>query len=164
MGRQIVLPDEELASQIGEILGELRARGQADCAILADMSGQLIEIRGEAEGADPVLVAALAAGEISAMNELARQIGDRSPSRCFLHEGERRRLYICDVSGTFVLIVIFSADAPVGLVRLFVRRAAERLAPLANRFEELVRQDGSILGADFSTALSEELDRAFGGM
>ncbi len=163
MGRRIVLPDEDLAEQIEQVLGELRARAQVDCALLADVSGQLIEVQGEPEGFDPVLVAALAAGELAAMSELIRQIGDRSPSGSFLHEGESRRLYICNVSGTFVLVVVFSNDVPVGLVRLFVRRAIERLDPLTDRFEELVRRDTSVLGADFGVALSEELNKAFGG-
>jgi len=163
MRRQIVLP-EDVAMQIEQILRELRTRARADCTFLADISGQVIDIHGGVEDMDPIVMAALAAGELATMEELTRQIGDRSFGRSLLHEGERRSLYICNVHGTFVLVVVFSTDTPVGLVRLFVRRAIERLSPLADRFEEIVRQDKSVLGVDFSAALSDELDKAFGGI
>jgi len=163
MGSQITLP-EDLAAQIEHILSEVHTRVQVDCVLLADVSGQLIEVQGDTERLDPVLVAALAAGELAAMNELARQIGDRTPHGSFLHEGEERSLYIASVLGTFILIVVFSADIPVGLVRLFVRRAVERLHPLAADFEELVGNSNQLLGADFGSVLSGALDKAFEGL
>ncbi|HEY76688.1 MAG TPA: roadblock/LC7 domain-containing protein [Thermoflexia bacterium] len=163
MGQQIALP-EELAAQIEQILSELRIRAQVDCVLLADISGQLIASQGEVEGLDPVLVAALAAGELAAMTELTHQIGEKSPTSSFLHEGEKKSLYISDVAGTFILIVAFPAGVPVGLVRLFIRRAVERLRPLAAEFEDMIHRARPALGADFGAALSGELDRILGEM
>lgn len=163
MNQSVVL-SEDIADQIHRVLSELRARTQAECVLLADVSGQLVESLGSSEEIDPVLVAALAAGELAAIAELARQIGERRASGSLLHEGKNRSIYIASVSDTFVLVVIFSTASPVGLVRLFVRRAAELLHPLASQFEEAIRRSNATLGTDFGTALAGELDEAFGGM
>ncbi len=163
MKSQIVLP-ENIAAQIEPVLAEVYEQARAECVLLADVSGQLIEMHGKTKKFDPVLVAALAAGELAAMTELSRQIGEVTSNKSFLHEGERRSVYISSVSGTFVLIVVFTADVPVGLVRLYVRRAIERLHPLAADFEDSVGNSKQLLGIEFGSALSAELDVAFGGL
>jgi predicted regulator of Ras-like GTPase activity (Roadblock/LC7/MglB family) len=126
----------KLAEQIERILADLHRRTGAECILLADVSGQLITAQGQMQAVDPVLVAALAAGDVAALTELARQIGEENPHGSFLHEGENRNMYIFNVAGSFIMIVIFRTGTPVGLIRLFVRRAAERLYPLTDEFED----------------------------
>ena len=159
----LVLP-EKLAEQIEQILVDLRRRTGAECTLLADISGQLISTQGNIQGIDPVLVAALAAGDVAAMSELTRQIGEQDPHGSFLHEGENRCIYLFNVGGSLILIVIFRSGTAIGLMRLFVRRAAERLYPLITEFESALVQLRQIPVADFGATLAEELDRVFEGV
>ena len=154
----------EIANQIEHILVDLHRRTGAECILLTDVSGQLVSVHGQTQEIDPALVAALAAGDVAAMAELARLIGEGNPHGSFLHEGENRSVYLFNVAGILILIVIFQADIPVGLIRLFVRRAAERLYPLTDEFEELVRHSTQVSNVDFGVTLVKELDRAFEGL
>jgi predicted regulator of Ras-like GTPase activity (Roadblock/LC7/MglB family) len=153
----------EMADQIEQTLVRLRRMTEAECVLLADISGQLISLHGHMHESDPVLVAALAAGDVAAMAELSRQIGEENPSGAFLHEGERKSVYLNNLAGNLILIVIFRADTPIGLVRLFAGRTAEELLTIADQFEEFASSPEETTTIDFSAALSDELERAFGG-
>lgn len=159
----ITLPIE-LAEQIDRILVDLHSKTESECVLLADVSGQLISAQGRIQEIDPVTVAALAAGDVAAMSELVRQIGEPNPHGSFLHEGDHKSIYLFSINGSFVLIAIFGADTPIGLMRLFVRRAAERLYPLTDEFEDTMGQPAPIPVADFGATLADELDKAFAGL
>jgi predicted regulator of Ras-like GTPase activity (Roadblock/LC7/MglB family) len=161
MSLGLALP-EEMAEQIDEVLVALCRDADAQCALLADVSGQLISVQGRTQGIDPVLVAALAAGDMSAMAELSRQVGEPDPHGSFLHEGENKNIYLLNVAGSFILIVVFGPEVPVGLVRLFVGRTADELADLTDQFEDLMEQPSPATDADFGAALADELTRVFG--
>ena len=163
MGIRLALP-AELAKQIECILVDLRHNAEAECILLVDVSGQLISAQGRMQGIDPVTVAALAAGDVAARAALARQIDEENPHGSFLHESENKSVYLFSVGGSFILIVIFQADTPLGLIRLFVRRAAERLHPLTAEFEDLMGQPTQVPAADFGATLAEELDNVFEGL
>jgi predicted regulator of Ras-like GTPase activity (Roadblock/LC7/MglB family) len=135
---------------------------EAECVMLADISGQLIGAHGGLEEGDPMLVAALAAGDVAAMAELSRQIGEKSPSCSLLHEGKHKSIYMHDVANSFVLLVVYGSGTLVGMVRLFAGRAAEKLEALAVEFEELAGQSQTPPAADFGAALADELEKAFG--
>jgi len=154
----------ELAEQIERILADLHRRTGAECILLADISGQLITAQGQMRAIDPVLVAALAAGDVAALTELARQFGEENPHGSFLHEGEDKSCYLFSIAHSFILIVIFSSDTLIGLMRLSVRRAAERLYPLTTEFEEIMNQSTQALTGDFGATLARELDTAFEGL
>ena len=159
----LILPTK-LAEQIEHILVDLHRRTGAECILLADISGQLISVQGRMEEVDPVLVAALAASDVAAMAELTRQIGEENPHGSFLHEGEQKSIYLFNVGGSFIMIVIFDTNTPVGLMRLFVRRAAERLHPLTADFEDLMGSSSQVSNDTFGTKLAQELDRVFEGL
>ena len=152
----------EMAEQIEQTLSNLRRMTEAESVMLADVSGQLVSLHGEIEESDPVLIAALAAGDVAAMSELSRQIGEQNPSGSFLHEGEHKSIYLLNVGTSFILLVIFRAETLVGMVRLFTGRAAEQLESISREYEELMEQPKAAPGADFGTALAGELERAFG--
>lgn len=152
---------DRLYQQFDEILTDLQKRTEAECVLLIDISGQLISKKGLLQQGDPTQVAALAAGDLAAMNELSKQIGEENPHGSFLHEGEEKSLYLFSVSSGLILIVVFRNDRPVGLMRILVRRAAERLRPLGDEFEELMGQTTLTPPEDFSDGLSAELTKAF---
>ena len=163
MSTSLTLPTE-LVNQIEQILADLRREAEAECILLADVSGQLISVEGRMQEIDPVLVAALAAGDVAAMAELTHHIGEESYHGSFLHEGESKSIYLFSVANSFILVVIFSADTPIGLVRLVGGRAAARLYALSATFEELMHIPHETPTHDFRAALADELEKAFGGL
>ncbi len=162
MTSDFALP-EEMSDRIERVMAHLREKTSAECVLLADITGRLVAAQGRLE-TDPTLVAALAAGDLAATAELNRLIGEEQPSGAFLHEGEKHNIYLYNVGGTFILVVIFSSDTLVGLVRLFAGRAATELHELTEGFEQMLvsTQDGP--GADFGAALASALEEEFGGL
>ena len=152
---------DRLYQQFDEILTDLQKKTEAESVLLIDISGQLISKKGLLQQGDPTQVAALAAGDLAAMNELSKQIGEESPQGSFLHEGEEKSLYLCTVSGGLILIIVFRNDRPIGLMRVLVRRAAERLHSLGYEFEELMGRSALMQPEEFSDGLSKELAKAF---
>jgi predicted regulator of Ras-like GTPase activity (Roadblock/LC7/MglB family) len=161
MSTSIILPTE-MADQIEQILVHLRRSTEAECVLLADISGQLIDAQSRMREVNPVLVATLAASDIAAMAELAHQVGEENARGSVLHEGKHKSIYLVNVAGSFILIVIFQAEIPIGLVRLLAGRAAERLQTLVAGYEEHLVQPEAIPPADFGAALMGELEKAFG--
>jgi predicted regulator of Ras-like GTPase activity (Roadblock/LC7/MglB family) len=152
----------ELADQIEPIMTALHRMTEAECAILADISGQLLSVHGQLQESDPTLVAALAAGDLAAMAELSRQIGEKNPSGALLHEGKSKNIYLHNVADSFILIVVSRADTLIGMVRLFAGRAAEKLQELAADLEELSSRPDARSTTGFGATLANELERAFG--
>lgn len=157
----IVLP-AEMADQIEQILTHLRRSTEAECVLLADISGRLIDVHSRMREVDPVLVATLAASDIAAMAELARQVGEENPRGSVLHEGSHKSIYLVSVADSFILIVVFQTETPIGLVRLLAGRTAERLQALVARYESCLGQPEPLPATDFSAALMGELEKAFG--
>jgi predicted regulator of Ras-like GTPase activity (Roadblock/LC7/MglB family) len=152
----------EMADQIEPIIAGLRRMTEAECVMLADISGQLISVHGHLEESDPTLVAALAAGDVAAMAELSRQIGEENPSGSLLHEGEHKSIYMHNIANSSILLVVYRSDTLAGMVRLFAGRAAEKLEDLTAEFEDLADQTEASSHTDFGAALADELEKAFG--
>jgi predicted regulator of Ras-like GTPase activity (Roadblock/LC7/MglB family) len=152
----------ELADLFEQVTANLHRTTDAECVILADISGQLVSVRGSLQEGNPATVAALAAGDIAAMAELSRQIGEANPSGSFLHEGKYKSIYLQNVADNFILIVVFHTDRLIGMVRLFARHAAEKIQELAAEFDGLASHASLPPNADFGTALADELEKAFG--
>ncbi|TET53224.1 MAG: hypothetical protein E3J64_03935 [Anaerolineales bacterium] len=162
MTSDFVLP-EEMSDQIERVMAQLQDKTNAKCVLLADITGRLVASLGQLD-TDPVLVAALAAGDLAATAELNRLIGEEQPSGAFLHEGQNHSIYLYNIAGTFILVVIFSSDTLVGLVRLFAGRTATELHELTVRFEELLITPQDRPSADFGAALASALEEEFGGL
>lgn len=161
----------DLSKQFEAILTNLYHQAKAESVLLADISGQLIDVVGQMNEGHPATLAALAASDVAAMSELSRQIGETQPQGAFLHEGNERGIYLSKVSDSFVLIVIFRSEIPLGLVRLFAKQGVQQLEGLAEDFESSVNQpvkepafqSEDVGEVDFGSALAEELEKAFGG-
>ncbi|MBN1979581.1 MAG: roadblock/LC7 domain-containing protein [Anaerolineae bacterium] len=152
----------DLADLFERVTVNLRRTTDAECVILADISGQLVSVHGGLQEGDPATVAALAAGDLAAMAELSRQVGEENPSGSFLHEGKHKSIYLQNVADNFILIVVFHTDRLIGMVRLFAKHAAEKIQELAVEFEGLVSQPSMPPDTDFGAALADELERTFG--
>lgn len=169
MENNLQVPDD-VEAKIHQVLTDLYAKADVDCVLLADISGQLIDTAGHTNGMDTSVVSVLAAGQLAAMEELSRQIGDPEQSTAFLQEGQNRRIYLFNVAGSFVLIVIFGVSVPLGVVRLFATQAVEILVYLSELYEMWASQSSQALGMDFGNddvldfgaELDAELDIQFG--
>ena len=109
------------------ILRKLMVDAFAKVVFLVDKNGTLLASSGDAAGFDTTSLASLAAGNIAATGGLANPIGEKDISILF-HEGERDNMHISVVGERLILVVIFDRRSSVGLVRLRVRKATERLS------------------------------------
>jgi predicted regulator of Ras-like GTPase activity (Roadblock/LC7/MglB family) len=160
MTQELQIP-EELLDQIEYILAHLAEKARTDSIVLADISGQVISIQGIMDEGTPAVIAALAAGDVAAMAELSTRIGEHDPHGAFFHEGETKSIYLHNIAGSFILIVIFRTETPIGLVRLFAKRAAEQLLPLTEEFEKVMGPPKEYNPDDFSKGITQELEETF---
>ena len=152
---------EEMLEQIDYILAHLAEKAHTECIVLADISGQVISLQGIMDEGTPAVVAALAAGDVAAMAELSNRIGEPDPHGSFFHEGETKSIYLHNIAGSFILIVIFRSETPIGLVRLFAKRAVEQLLPITKEFEEIMGPPADYSPEDFRKGITQELDDTF---
>ena len=152
---------EEMLERIEYILAHLAEKAHTECIVLADISGQVISLQGIMDKGTPAVVAALAAGDVAAMSELSSRIGEQDPHGSFFHEGETKSIYLHNIAGSFILIVIFRSETPIGLVRLFAKRAAEQLLPITEEFEEIMGPPPDYSPDDFRKGITQELDDTF---
>lgn len=152
---------EEILERIDYILSHLAEKAHTDSIVLADISGQVISLQGIMDEGTPAVVAALAAGDVAAMAELSKRIGEDDPHGSFFHEGETKSIYLHNIAGSFILIVIFRAETPIGLVRLFAKRAVEQLLPITEEFEKVMGPPEDFNPDDFSRGITAELEDTF---
>ena len=155
-----VLPTRQL-DKVEQHLSRLYDKTGATCALLIDISGQLISYKGTAEGVDLAGLAALAASDMAAVTEMARLVGERERFKLLFHEGENYNVLISTVGESFLLVVIFKTSVRIGLVRLFTKETVADLLEVAGRLEAARGRVAQIVDADFTTSLASELERAF---
>jgi len=144
--------------EISETLKELRWESEAHCVLLADITGQLIEAQGILNDMNTAVLSALAAGQLAATKEMARLVGEPARFKLMLHEGEKQTVYVSDVVGELILVLVLDTRIPIGMVRLSTQMAVEHLSHII--------EDLSYVGApvenedwgDFDQLLSNELD------
>jgi predicted regulator of Ras-like GTPase activity (Roadblock/LC7/MglB family) len=129
--------------------------------LLADISGQIVSEQGTNEGLDTAGLAALAASNMSATAEMAKQIGETSSFSYLFHEGKERHIYISAVGQTFLLVVIFDETTQIGLVRIFAKLATRELLEVAAELEPWLQKASALVDREFGEALAEGLDKAF---
>ncbi len=157
MGQSFILPGAQ-AEQIQSTLDELLMRVRATFVFVADISGQLIMARGRAGSTNIAELAALTASNMAATTEIAHRIGEAKGFRLVFHEGERENIYLSHVGVSFLLAVVFSSQVQIGLVRLYTKRAVDALSALITDYEDAVSSVPSVMEADFTAALEQELD------
>ncbi|MDH4208052.1 MAG: roadblock/LC7 domain-containing protein [Anaerolineae bacterium] len=158
---ELLSPPDELFMRIEDCLERLLERSRAICVFLADGSGQLIGERGRRVALDTAALAAVAASNMAATGELARQMGESAPFSYLFHEGHRRNIYISAVPENFLLAVIFDEMTQIGLVRIFARLAVNELRSVAAELEPWMERVSSLVDEDFGEALAKGLDDAF---
>lgn len=158
--RDLILT-EELTNQMERILEQLEVKLPGSSLILTDIWGRLISFRRASRKYDPVSLAALVAGNMAATAEIARQIGEEQPFQLIFHEGHNNNIYLSEVGGSFLLVVVFDRSLQLGVVRLFTRQAVKEFLPLTKAFESLQESARPKLDSDFGEELSTEMEKIF---
>jgi predicted regulator of Ras-like GTPase activity (Roadblock/LC7/MglB family) len=162
MSENLVLPTQ-LLDEYEQHLNRLYDKTGATCVLLIDISGQLISYKGTMQGVDLVSLAALVAGDMAAVTEMAKLIGEKDRFKLLFHEGETYNILVSAVRGSFLLAIVFKTAVQIGLVRLFTRETVTKLLKLGEQSEAERGVVSQIVDADFSTSLADELERAFNG-
>jgi predicted regulator of Ras-like GTPase activity (Roadblock/LC7/MglB family) len=118
---------EESSRQIHTVLTVLLEKVEAEAVFLCDRGGNIVAEHSIAEYAHAENIGALAAGSFYATLEMARLIGEPK-FRCMNHQGERMSIYMEGLNEEMLLVVIFSKDSNVGLVKLYAKDASRKLA------------------------------------
>ncbi len=149
----------EQAEAIDVSLERMAYESEASCIILADVTGQLISERGKTSGFNTQVLSALAAGELSATQEMARLVGEKARFNLLLHEGEDRSVYLSPVGHKMLLIIVFDERTPIGLVRIILKNAVDELGPILARPAKESEDDFSETFSDeFAQQLEDEID------
>ena len=162
MGSGFIL-SADLKDGIDDVLAMLQRKTQANCILLADISGQLISQTGAVDHFEANHFSALAASNMAATTEMAKMVSEKKRFKLLFHEGEHKNVYLSNVGDSFLLVVIFGSSVQIGLVLLFAKQAAQKLLPLSETFEKLQPQPNKAVSGEFVDALSEEMNHTFGG-
>ncbi len=155
----LVMYEDEFR-EIEEIISRLVMEANAKSVYLVDKDGQLIASSGETHGIDSTSLASLTAGNIAATGGLAKLIGEKEFSILF-HEGEKDNIHISLVGQRVILVVIFDDRSSLGLVRLRVRKASEKLNDCIERILKRMEK-GTVKENLFEEITDEDIDNLFG--
>ena len=158
---QLVLYEED-HKRIVEVAQRLVHDANAKAVFLVDKNGQLVADAGELKGIDTTSLASLVAGNIAATGGLAKVIGeDEFPVH--FHQGERDNVHITLVLQRVILAVIFDERSSLGLVRLRVKKASQKLSELFERVFKKTEEelDEDIPGTAFAEISEQDIDNLF---
>ncbi len=153
---------EQDAQRISAILDDFLAQSNARTALIVDRTGQMVTTIGETPTFDSTAFASLTAADFSANDQLAKMVGEAEFGSLF-HQGERESLYLADIAGRVILVVLFDRSTTLGLVKL---RVKSTVGALNRVFTEMLSQGAdqqSRMESDFVGDAEDEIDRLFGG-
>jgi predicted regulator of Ras-like GTPase activity (Roadblock/LC7/MglB family) len=152
---------EDDATRIHVILGQLLRDANARTALIVDRAGQMLATVGEAPTFDPIAFASLTAADYSANDQLARMLGEPEFGALF-HQGEKESLYLADVARRVILVVLFDNRTTLGLVKLRVRGVTDHLGALFTEMFQRRERPGPRVEAGFLGEAEDEIDKLFG--
>ena len=118
---------QEQLDKIETILSENLVSAGVNCALLISMAGNIIAKSDNGKSPhDEYSLAALAAGNFGAVDAMAKIIGEEEFSLLF-HKGKTESLHFSRVSQEFLLIAIFGKEISLGLLRLKVSDAIQKI-------------------------------------
>jgi predicted regulator of Ras-like GTPase activity (Roadblock/LC7/MglB family) len=156
-----LLPAQFL-DDIEQQLNRFHERTGVTLVLFIDDSGQLISYKGDAKNLDLTALAALVAGDMSAISEIARLIGEKEKFKLLFHEGETFNILTSTIMGSYFLVSLFRTNVQIGLVRLFSKETIHTLQRLIEQIEITGDRAAPIVDVDFATSLADKMERAFG--
>ncbi len=159
-----IYPSQDRA--IDALLGELAAKAPARFILLADISGQIISVRGDrSQVSEPVALGSLVAGDLAASREIARLLGEYRSYQMVLREGDSGHTFIVEAGPYMVMLIQVSSDVPLGWARMVIRKAAEQLATIVDTLPEELKNQPQETRQALEEALNaggEEISDLFG--
>ncbi len=149
--------------KIDKCLLRLADQVAAPMVMLSDVSGQLILYRGRLSATQSTGLAALAAGSMAAGIEIGHFLGLSDSFHHQLLEGRLASLYILKVDVELLLIVAFTQQTTLGLVRIFAQQTQQELLALVKAAKRMRENDEVTeeLDKGFNDALRQQLDDLF---
>lgn len=121
-------------NRLRKILIELLDQSEADSCLICDGAGHVLAHE-NVNRQDPLLISALGAGVFAATRELARLLGEDEFSSV-LHQGLKRSILMAAATDEVLLVVMFSGEHRVGLVKLYTPTAAAAVRGVFESIEE----------------------------
>jgi len=119
--------DETQFEKIELVLDEELIGLGVTCVLLIDLAGNiLVNLDDGKTHHDVYSLAALAAGNFGAVNEMAKIIGEDDFSLLF-HKGEKESIHFSRISEDLLLLTIFGKDVSLGFLRLKVAEAIRKI-------------------------------------
>jgi predicted regulator of Ras-like GTPase activity (Roadblock/LC7/MglB family) len=135
-----VFPEQQKA--IDKILVNLRQELPAHFLLLGDVTGQIVQARGERDNIDLVALGSLMAGDLAASQEIARLTGEYQNYQMILREGSSKHTFISEVGHHLILLVQVSNDVPLGWARKFIQRTVRQVEDIMANTPLEVQQPG----------------------
>ena len=119
--------DEKQFEHMEAILSEELIDLGVTCVLLIDLAGNiLVNLDNGKAHHDVYSLAALAAGNFGAVNEMAKIIGENDFSLLF-HKGERESIHFSRINKDLLLLITFGTEVSLGFLRLRVAEAVRRI-------------------------------------
>ena len=156
--------DAEQTRRIDHCLLGLADHAASPLVMLVDVSGRLVLYRGRMTTAQCTGLAALAAGSFAAAREIGLFLVLRESFQQQLLEGRLANLYLLAIGTELLLVVAFTQQAMLGMVRLYAQEAQQKLLALAQS-AALAREQGQYnkqkVEDGFGDAVRKQLDDMF---
>ena len=148
---------------LDRVMEEFLHKAGARSAYLIDKDGHLITSSGADGDFDADTISALVAGAFAATKEMARLLGEREFSALF-HQGQRDNIQLSLVGDRAILTILFDDSTTLGMVRLYVSEAVERLVKVFERADrESNEPNREQLAVDYGDSAKKTLDNFFDG-
>jgi len=159
MENQIIL-NPRIASELENILNDLRNQIDAHCIVLTDTSGVTLAAYQKDDMIQIESLAALIGGHMGVVSKIAHTILEPDGFEFNLHEGKNYAIVIAKIVNTFLLGLAYHRSFPTGRVRMLMLQAGDELAQLAEQFkQELDTLKIKKLNKNFSTRVAKQFDK-----
>ena len=160
MTAQLVLFEED-HERLLVVADRLVHDANAKAVFLVDRNGQLVTESGELKGIDTTSLASLVAGNVAATTGLAKVIGEPD-FPIHYHQGERDNVHITLVAQRVILVVIFDERSSLGLVRLRVKKAGQKLSEIFDGiFKRAESDEDGGPSSPFTEISDDDIDNLF---
>ncbi len=158
--RKVYLTETQI-SAAEKVLKEFATKTGSTAVLLGDMTGQVLAKHGGLLDKDLEVFSVLAASNFVATAEMAKQIGEKTSFEILFHEGESRSIYLVSINERYILEIIFKSNIPPGTIRIYSKKAKEKLLEIIAS-EEMEVNLSNIFDDNFSSLLDEQLNKTLG--
>ncbi|WP_068671288.1 roadblock/LC7 domain-containing protein [Thermosulfurimonas dismutans] len=127
MGIRVLTPEK--VSRLEKLLRNYLLSIGVNLALLIDEAGNILVSSGKNADVDVTSLAALAAANFGATNQIARILGEDDFSILY-HKGKKDNIHLSKINDDIILVTVFTDEVPLGLVRLKANQLAKQIQEL----------------------------------